>query len=106
MMQVVPKWRVVIHFNGAPDVCLFISDSSWANVLRKLADLSFSKDGLEQPTSIDVRPMAWPTQTTTGVVTTGSTVRCSCCGTAWCPVHDGQGTRTTCMAAETQEPGK
>ena len=54
MLQVVPKWRVELTFSDRK-VELWIYDQSPSNVLRKLADLQFSANGLDQPSQIQIQ---------------------------------------------------
>lgn len=53
MMQVIQKWRVEVTFSHQVFV-LWVSENHLANVLRKLADLEFSENSLEQPTQIQI----------------------------------------------------
>lgn len=53
MMQVVPKWKVTVLFTDR-SVVLWIHDPFIGNVLRKLADLQFTENGLDQPIEIIV----------------------------------------------------
>ncbi len=54
MMQVVPKWKVVVTFQSREPITLWIHDTCIVNVLRKVADLQFTENGLEQPTRITI----------------------------------------------------
>lgn len=51
MVQTVPKWKVTVRF---PDrqMALWIYDISISNVLRKVSEMQFSDNGLEQPTEV------------------------------------------------------
>jgi hypothetical protein len=51
MMQVVPKWRVILAGReSAPPLVLFISDQFLSNVLRKLADIELQ----DEPTDLQI----------------------------------------------------
>lgn len=58
MMQVVPKWRVVVTMPTWKDEeiehVFWISDNFIGNVLSAVARMQFSADGLTQPVSIRV----------------------------------------------------
>lgn len=55
MMQVMAKWKVTVEFtNHEKNVTFWVHDNFVANVLRKVADLDFSGDGLDQPICIIV----------------------------------------------------
>lgn len=51
MMKLITKWRVVVIFDSR-EVVLWIHDISHCNVLRSVASLQFSENGLEQPKRI------------------------------------------------------
>lgn len=54
MFQVVPKWRVS-WTNSIGSCIIYISDNHMGNVLRKVADISFSPSGIEnEPTEIKI----------------------------------------------------
>lgn len=53
MMQVVPKWKVVV-WQGEDEHVFWITDNCLSNVMRKVADMQFSKDGLTQPSCISI----------------------------------------------------
>ena len=52
MMVVIPKWRVTVTFTGKPSQVFWISDPHIGNVLRQVAMMDFSENGLEQPSQI------------------------------------------------------
>lgn len=55
MIQVLPKWRVrVMLRNGADERVFWISDTSLANVMRKVSEIQFSEKGLDEPVSVCV----------------------------------------------------
>ncbi len=55
MMQTVQKWKVVVIFDRMqPEHVFWIYDNCASNVLRKIADMQFTENGLVQPTSINV----------------------------------------------------
>lgn len=56
MMKLIPRWRVTIRFdNGAREpTVFFISDEHASNVLRHVASMQFSENGLERETRIVV----------------------------------------------------
>lgn len=41
MMQVIPKWRVVVMFDAGDNLVLFLHDHHASNILRKLAEITF-----------------------------------------------------------------
>lgn len=53
MMQVVPKWKVTVTFSDR-NLVFWVSDSSISNVMRKIADMQFTENGLEQPVQITI----------------------------------------------------
>lgn len=67
MMQVVPRWKVRVLFSGKNSVTLWFHDHHVSNVLRQVAALSFSENGLEQPEEIIVAAAPY----TNTMVTTG-----------------------------------
>ncbi len=55
MMQTVPKWKVTVEFsNYEKNVTFWVYDNHSSNVLRHIASMDFSGDGLTQPTQIVV----------------------------------------------------
>jgi hypothetical protein len=69
MMQVQQKWKVTVLFEGAKErQVLWLHDTFAANVLRKLADISFSEGGLQQPIEITITPVRATNPATTGVM--------------------------------------
>lgn len=54
MMQVLPKWKVTVTFATGREAVVWIHDNFMANVLRSVATLEFSDNGLEQPTYIGI----------------------------------------------------
>lgn len=52
MIQVLNKWKIVIHFEHKNDLMFYIHDNHIQNVLRKLADISY--DGINQEIGIDI----------------------------------------------------
>lgn len=53
MMQVIPKWRVVVWVNGKEQK-IWVNETHLSNVLRKIADMHFTETGLPQPSRITV----------------------------------------------------
>ncbi len=61
MMQILPKWRVLVNFRGSrPNLEFWMSEAHFGNVLRKVADLSFSANGLDEPLSISIAVCEMP----------------------------------------------
>lgn len=54
MMQVVQQWKVVLDYPNRAPVEFWISDNFAVSVLRKISDLQFTANGLEQPVRITV----------------------------------------------------
>lgn len=54
MMQVIPRWRVIVSFKVRDSVVFWVNDNFIANVLRIVSGLQFCEGGLDQPTSIVV----------------------------------------------------
>lgn len=54
MMTVIPKWRVLVTMPNGKQAEFWISDNYIGNVLRQVAAMHFSADGLHEPTSIHV----------------------------------------------------
>lgn len=69
MFHVLSKWRVTVSFKGLREPATFwVSDNHLGNVLRKVADLSFSATGLEEPQEIRIAVEgATAMQATTGL---------------------------------------
>lgn len=69
MMQVVPKWKVSVFFVGtAADVAFWVFANSIGDVLRQVASMSFTENGLEQPTSIQIT-QSQPVSSQQGITT-------------------------------------
>lgn len=45
MLQIIPRWRVVVKLSDKTEVKFWVSESLLGNVLRKVADLHFT-DGI------------------------------------------------------------
>lgn len=54
MMQVVPRWKVVVQMPNAPSQTFWMNENFVQNVLRKVADMQFTENGLTQPTTITI----------------------------------------------------
>ena len=52
MMQVLKKWKVSVFFKEGTSQVFWINDNFMSNVLRKVADMDFSENGLVQPLQI------------------------------------------------------
>jgi len=48
MMKVVKKWKVQLDFEGRV-VEFWVHDDHFGNVLRQVASIQFTENGLEQP---------------------------------------------------------
>lgn len=57
MMQVVPKWEVKLCYEGDRVFKVWISDNFMSNVLRKVAEMDFTENALEQPYLVTVSAM-------------------------------------------------
>ena len=57
MLQVIPKWRVTVTLGGH-EQAFWISDNHISNVLRHVASMDFSENGLLQPKRIVIEPVA------------------------------------------------
>ena len=53
-MQIVPKWKVTVKFQARADIVLWLYDYNIGNVLRIVAGMQFTENGLDQPTQITV----------------------------------------------------
>lgn len=51
MMQIIKRWKVQIVFANRV-VEFWVHDNFLSNVLRKITDMQFSDNGLEQPTKV------------------------------------------------------
>ncbi len=51
MMQMVQRWRVTVTVAGQASE-FWINDNFLSNVLRKVADIQFSENGLSEPTRL------------------------------------------------------
>ena len=61
MQQGIDKWKVrVILRDDVPDLVFWVYDNHLANVLRAVATMQFSENGLEQPQSICVACGSFP----------------------------------------------
>jgi hypothetical protein len=55
MMQTVQKWKVLVHFSlNENDLVFWVNENHMSNVLRKIADMQFTENGLEQPVQISI----------------------------------------------------
>lgn len=54
MLQVLPRWKVVVKMADGSERVFWVNDNFMANVLRKVADIQFTENGLSQPTAISV----------------------------------------------------
>ena len=73
MLQTVTKWKVVASFDGRDDVVIWLYDNFITNIVRTIAGMDFSENGLEQPTQITVSRVApFPSTSFIGVTTGGS----------------------------------
>ena len=67
MLQVIPKWKVTVTVAGVAQV-LWVYANSVSDVMRKLADIQFTENGLTQPTSVHIQgggPVIGTAQVTT-----------------------------------------
>jgi hypothetical protein len=63
MMQIVKRWRVEVTMRGGRKHVVWIDDNFAANVLRKLADIRFSENGVDEPVGIAIGEVAEARQT-------------------------------------------
>ena len=54
MLQLIPKWKVTVVLPEGSERVFWIHDHFIVNVLRKVADMQFTENGLSQPNSITV----------------------------------------------------
>ena len=64
MMQMVQRWKVIARFSGRPDIIIWIDNNFLSNVMRTVAEMQFSENGLEQPTAITIEAVGFPTNPT------------------------------------------
>lgn len=54
MLQVMPKWKVVVLFQTRADVVFWMYDSHLSNVQRAVANMQFTENGLDAPKEIRI----------------------------------------------------
>lgn len=54
MIQIVKRWEVNVQFADGTEIKVWIDANHYQEVLRKVADLGFSKDGLRVPVTVFV----------------------------------------------------
>ena len=59
MLQVVPKWKVTVKFKGH-DAVVWINETHIENVLRQVASMQFTENGLERATAVIVTAVTAP----------------------------------------------
>jgi hypothetical protein len=66
MMQVIARWRVTVTFEGGRQQVIWISGSFVSNIMRMVADLSWTADGIEQPVNITIAREGAPNMNLSG----------------------------------------
>jgi hypothetical protein len=67
MLHVVPKWKVSVTLRDGAEHTIWIHENVAANVLRKVADIQFAQNGLNDPVKVLLSVSDEPMQTGTAL---------------------------------------